>query len=208
MRLPFSAVARVASPKMPSSVKLLVRSKTDTGPLPNIHRGLDLACVSWEYRLADRGHEIRGEQTPPGERSDQRIGFENGSAAGEFKHSGVSAVTVEDDDALEAVVGEALAEIETESDEVFLSDMHGAWVVDRMDVVAVGNLRRDEHDGWRAAAGLQTNAVAEKIVDVEWKMRVVLLRRTNRKQNDFALLGGLVDFRPSQIAVDVFFCDR
>ena len=106
-------------------------------------------------------------------------------------------MAAEDDDALEAVVGEALAEIETESDEVFLSDMHGAWVVDRMDVVAVGNQRRDEHDGWRAAAGLQTNAVAEKIVDVEWKMRVVLLRRTNRKQNDFALLGGLVDFRPS-----------
>src|SRR5215469_3041347 len=116
-------------------------------------------------------------------------------------------MTVNNGDPLESVICKALADVETNPDEMVVPDVHGSGIIERMNVVAVGNLRCHQHDFRSAPAGLHAHTVADKVVDVERQMRAVLFGRTNGQQDHLAQRNRLVDLRPGQIAVNISFSD-
>ena len=82
---------------------------------------------------------------------------------------------IEDDDPLEAVIRETLAEIDTDPDQVFVPDVHCSGIVECVNVVPVGDLWSDQYRFRRQSARFHTCAVAEEVVGVDRKMRAMLL---------------------------------
>jgi hypothetical protein len=109
-----------------------------------------MACATGKNRFAHRQNKLRipSHQIQPHERSDERVRFENGAAAHQFEDGGVSSMPVDDDHALESVIGKAFADVETVAEQVIVADMHRAWKIEGVNVVPVGTsrLNRKRHN--------------------------------------------------------------
>ena len=115
---------------------------------------------------------------------------------------------VDDDHLLEAVVGEALQNVEDVLDKVFEVNVHGPGEVHH--VVDVAEADRGKHE---AVFGRKTSAfggdgVGAKMVDLEGEMMAVLLDGPGRENGDLAHFHGFVYFGPREFVELVDLSDR
>ena len=81
----------------------------------------------------------------------ERVGLQRRAAGDEVDQRRVGAVAVDDEDLLEAVVGDALGDVQAEGDEDLRLDVDRAGEVDVVQVEPVGDRRQDQ-DAARARA--------------------------------------------------------
>src|SRR5207248_704543 len=100
-------------------------------------------------------------------------GFQHRLAGHEVDQRGVRAVAVDDQDLLEAVVGDALGNVQAEGDERFRFDVDRAGKVDVVQVEPVGDGGQHEHPVGGPAADLQADRLAQEQIDVQRQVPAV-----------------------------------
>ena len=112
-------------------------------------------------------------------------------------------MAVDHQDLLESVIGDALGDVQAESDERLRLDVDGAGEVDVVQVQPVGDRRQHQHLVGGPAADFQTDRFAQEHIDIQRQMLAVLLGR-GRGQNDQFLRGdGVVHLGPGKTVVAV-----
>ena len=171
-----------------------------------VHGGLQLAGVGDAARkaaLAPARQELRvhRQELPPRTGQALGVGLQVHPARGQVQVGHVGAVAVEEDDLLEAVVGEAGADVDDALDEVLPVDAGGAGKVHHVRGVAMHERGHDQHlvrDQPRRRLGDPARA---HHVHVQRQVRPVLLGRSHRADHHPLLLHRLVDLRPGQLLV-------
>ena len=113
-------------------------------------------------------------------------------------------MAIEEDDLLEAVVGQRLDDIEDAADEVLVVAVHGAGEVHDMAAVAVPVGRQDQHLARDLLADAVGDALWANNIDIQRQVRPVLLDRADGQDADLAQLDGVVDLGPGELFVAEF----
>ena len=171
-----------------------------------VDRRLQLARVSYaagKAAFAPARQEVRvdRQQLPPRTGRALGVGLQVDPARGQVEVRRVGAVAVEEHDLLEAVVGQAGADVDHALDEVLPVDVGGAGKVHHVGGVAVHERRHDQHLIGYPPRGRRGDAARADHVDVERQMRAVLLGRPDRADHHPLLLHRFIDFRPGEFLV-------
>ena len=94
----------------------------------------------------------------------------------EFQKRRIAAVSIDDNDPLEAVIGEALAYSHAELNEMLMTHMDGARIIKAMNVVAVRNIGRHQYLVRRAPARLEAKTSRDEVVHIQGQVGAMLLR--------------------------------
>ena len=147
---------------------------------------------------------VHGQQVPPRRQHAFGVGLEVRPAGDQIEVGHVGAVAVEQDDLLEAVVGQRFRDVEHVVHEMLEVVVDGAGEVHDVPGVAVGHDRQHEHLVGDFAAGAVGDPGRADEVHVERQVRPVLLDGAARHDADLAQLDGVVDLGPGQFLVAVF----
>ena len=119
----------------------------------------------------------------------------------------IRAVPVHDHEALEPVVGDRARDVEQKLDERRRLDVDRPGIVHDVVAVAVGDRGQHQHLGRGTARGLVDHRRTELRVDVERKMRTVLLGRPDGQDDDLVHGDSLVDLGPGQQLIAILTGD-
>ena len=171
-----------------------------------VHGGLQLAGVgdaAGKAALTPTRQELRvdRQQLPPRTGGALGVGLQVHPARGQVEVGRVGAVAVEEYDLLEAVVGQARADVDDALDEVLPVDVGGAGEVHHVGGVAVHERMHHQHLVGNLPRGRLGDAARADHVDVQRQMGAVLLGRPDRTDHHPLLLHRVVDLRPGQLLV-------
>ena len=144
---------------------------------------------------------VDGHQAPPAKRAALRIRFQVDSPRCQVKVWPVGAVTVEQNDFLEPVVGEALAHVQNHANKMLIVDVDRPWKIHDVRRVSVNDRRHDEHLVRHDPRGFMGHAYGTNHVHIQGKVRSVLLGRSDGHHHDFFRLHRLIDFRPGKLLI-------
>ena len=147
---------------------------------------------------------VDGEQVPPGDEDALGVRFQVGSARHEVQVGHVGAVSVEQDDFLEAVVGEGFRYVEDVMDEMFEVVVDGARKIDHVARVAEIDRGKDETVRRGPRRRSQSHLGRAQDVDVEGQVGTVLLHGAAGNDTDLAGVDGVTDLGPREFFVAVF----
>ena len=104
--------------------------------------GLHLIRVRQLVRIADLRHI---DTAAGGERSTQSVSFSNGPTRGQLQNGRVRAVSVDDEDLAETVMGDALCDVEDEVQEVLVADRYSPGEVHVVVFETIRQRRQHQH---------------------------------------------------------------
>ena len=140
--------------------------------------------------------DLVARQAGPDKGSAKGIGLQNRSACHKVENRHVRAVTVRDQDPLEAVVGDALGDIQHEMQQVLLPDVDRPGEVHVMGLESVRDQRQQQDISVGALRSLLADAPDQEVVGIERKVMAVVLDRTDRQDDDRLLRDPGAKFLP------------
>ncbi len=149
--------------------------------------------------------DFLGRQAGPDETGAERIRLEDSPAGDEFEDRHVGAVPVGDEDSLEAVVSNALGDVEDEVEQVLLTNVDRAGEVHVVRLKPVRDERHQQNVVGRAFGSFFADVPDQKVIDVERHVIAVIFDRSDRKNDDGLLLDPLAEFRPTVVVIEISF---
>ncbi len=146
---------------------------------------------------------VDGQQVPPAGEDALGIGLEVRPSCHEIEVGHVRAVTVEQNDLLEAVIGERLGDVEHHRHEVLVMAVDRAGEVHHVSGVAVTHDRQHEDVFRGRPPGPIRDAQRADEIDIERQVMPMLLDRTAGDDAHLPLFDGIVDLGPGELFVTV-----
>src|SRR5262249_51421127 len=141
---------------------------------------------------------------PPSRQNALRVGLEVRAARHQIEIGHVGTVPVEQDDFLEAVVGERFGDVEHVVDEMLEMIVNRSWKIHDVARVAITNGGQHEQFVRYQASSAQGDSRGANDVDIQWQMSAVLFHGATGDEANLPQLDGVIDFRQSELLIAEF----
>lgn len=164
-----------------------------------------MGTAAGELALPPAGQEflVDRQEVPPAGEDAFRIGFDIGTPGHEIKVRHVGTVAIQQNDLLEAVVGQRFRDVEDVVHEMFKVVVDRPRKVHDMPGVTVGYHGEYENLVGNRLTGTVGDADRADEIDIQRQVWPVLFDGSARHDTDLLQIDGIVDFRPGQFFVAV-----